>query len=218
LYREALRLGLDRADAIVKQRLVQRVLFLAEDLAGVAQSPSQQELEAFYASTRDQWRAPERRRFVHVYAGPEHKEALERIRTTLIGSDDSSETPPDLGEAFALPRSVRATKDAVARDYGADFAEHVFALPAGAWSEPLSSKFGWHLVRILETSGGGQASIDEVRGELEIAFLVARKKKAVAEFLGRAKDRYRVRVDGARVDDWRPIDRPTPPRSAPAGD
>ena len=34
LYREALRLGFDKDDNVVRQRLVQKVLFLAEDLAG----------------------------------------------------------------------------------------------------------------------------------------------------------------------------------------
>jgi hypothetical protein len=218
LYREALRLGLDRADAIVKQRLIQRVLFLAEDLAGAASPPTPAQLEAFYASTESEWRAPPRRRFIHVYAGPAHRDALVSIRATLLASGAVAEDPPDLGEAFPLPRSVRATKDAVARDYGAEFAERVFALPAQEWSEPLSSKFGWHLVRVLEESGGGPASIDEVRGQLEIAYLLARKKRAVAEFLGRASDRYRIRVDGVRVDDWSPVGRTPPPRSAPAGD
>jgi hypothetical protein len=217
LYREALRLGLDRADAIVKQRLIQRVLFLAEDLAGAASPPTEAQLETFYASTRGEWRAPSRRRFIHVYAGPQHRDALSPIRSTLLATD-AADDPPDLGEAFPLPRSVRATKEAVARDYGAEFAERVFALPAGEWSEPLSSKFGWHLVRVLEESGGGPASIDEVRGQLEIAYLLARKKRAVAEFLGRASERYRIRVDGVRVDDWSPVGRAPPPRSAPAGD
>src|SRR5207247_1607670 len=60
LYREGLRLGLDRDDNVVRQRLIQKVLFLAEDLAGVTATPSEAELRAFFDATRAQWTRPAR--------------------------------------------------------------------------------------------------------------------------------------------------------------
>jgi hypothetical protein len=43
LYREALRLGLDVGDPIVRQRLIQKVLFVAEDLGGATRTPREAE-------------------------------------------------------------------------------------------------------------------------------------------------------------------------------
>jgi hypothetical protein len=45
-YREALVLGLDRDDTIVRRRLRQKVEFLSEDMAGVAE-PTDEELQTF---------------------------------------------------------------------------------------------------------------------------------------------------------------------------
>src|SRR5262245_15864419 len=69
LYREALRLGFDRNDAVVRQRLVQKVLFLAEDLVGVSRPATEEDLRAFYDATRAQWTKPATVSLVHVYAG-----------------------------------------------------------------------------------------------------------------------------------------------------
>src|SRR6266704_3074042 len=47
LYREALALGLDKDDTIVKRRMAQKMEFLAEDVAG-AHEPSSAELKAWF--------------------------------------------------------------------------------------------------------------------------------------------------------------------------
>jgi hypothetical protein len=58
LYREALRLGLDHGDSIVRRRLVQKVLFLAEDLGGASREPREADLRAYFEATRE--RSPSR--------------------------------------------------------------------------------------------------------------------------------------------------------------
>src|SRR5262245_43174716 len=44
LYREGLRLGLDRDDGIVRQRVIQKALFLAEELGGASKPPREEDL------------------------------------------------------------------------------------------------------------------------------------------------------------------------------
>jgi peptidyl-prolyl cis-trans isomerase C len=213
LYREALRLGLDRDDNVVRQRLVQKVLFLAEDLAGVSRQPTEAELRAFFEATRGQWTRPSRVRFVHVYAAPNGRDRLaalhDRAATLEIAAPG---TPPALGDAFPLPRAVTGSHDDVANQYGAAFADAVLALPPGAWSEPIASKFGWHLVLVLERTDAGPAEFEDVRPRLPLLYLVARKKEAAREFLRQAAGRYRIVVDGAPLRDLPPSDRVAPPR------
>src|SRR5262245_13059995 len=48
LYREALRLGLDRDDGVVRQRLIQKLLFLAEEMDGAGQPLDEAGLRACY--------------------------------------------------------------------------------------------------------------------------------------------------------------------------
>jgi hypothetical protein len=197
LYREALRLGFDRADNVVRQRLIQKVPFLAEDLAGVSRAPTEAELQAFFEANRAQWAGPARVRLIHVYAGSGRRDWLAARRAEVIALERATPgEPPAVGDAFGLPRTVDATVDAVASQYGEPFATAVSALPAGSWSEPLPSKFGWHLVKVLERREAGPAAFEDVRGELPLLHLVARKQRAAR---GRAVSHHGRRRSGRRL-------------------
>jgi peptidyl-prolyl cis-trans isomerase C len=213
LYREALRLGFDRDDNVVRQRLVQKVLFLAEDLAGVTATPSEAELRAFFDATRAQWTRPARVRFVHVYAGPTGRDRLTGLRDQAIAATSFAPgQAPDLGDAFPLPRSATATHDELAAEFGPGFADAVFALRPGTWSVPIASRHGWHLVEVVERTEAGPATFDEVRGRLPLTYLVARKKQATADFLRQAATRYRITIDGHPLAAAPIGDRMAPPR------
>jgi hypothetical protein len=197
LYREAIRLGLDQNDNIVRQRLIQKVLFLAEDLAGVSAAPTDQELNDFFVATRAQWVRPARIRLIHVYAGPEHVDQLTAIRDPVVAAEAiRPNVSPSFGEAFALSRTVEASHDDVAAIYGPAFASAVFEMAVGEWSRPVQSKFGWHLVKVLDRSEAGPASFEDVKGKLPLLYLAARKRQATAAFLEQAAQRYRITVDG----------------------
>ncbi len=198
LYREAIRLGLDKNDNIVRQRLIQKVLFLAEDLAGVSRAPTEQELRGFFEATRTPWVRPARVRLIHVYGG--QRERLAALRDQVLAAEDAHpDLPPPLGDAFALSRTVDATRDEVVATYGPSFADAVFGMVTGAWSPPVRSKFGWHLVKVLDRSEARSATFEEVRDKLPLLYLAARKQQAAAAFLERAAQRYRVTIDGSPV-------------------
>jgi hypothetical protein len=214
LYREALRLGLDRDDNVVRQRLIQKVLFLAEDLAGVSRSPTDAELRAFFEATRAQWTRPARVQLIHVYAGPEGRDRLAALRDQVVAAEAAAPgDPPALGDAFALPRAVATTRDDLAGDYGAGFADAAFNLTPGTWSDPIGSKFGWHLVKVLARADAGPAEFEDVRGRLPLVYLVARKKQAAADFVRQAAARYRITVDGAPLTDLPASGRVAPART-----
>src|SRR5262245_35336835 len=59
LYREALALGIDKDDTIVKRRMAQKMQFLAEDVAA-AREPAPKELEIWFKANRDQFALPPR--------------------------------------------------------------------------------------------------------------------------------------------------------------
>src|SRR5262245_14051382 len=69
LYREALALGLDKDDEIVKRRMAQKIQFVAEDVAA-ARSPTGAELRAWYEKNSDSFAQPGRVSFRHLYFSP----------------------------------------------------------------------------------------------------------------------------------------------------
>jgi len=87
LYREALAMGLDKDDTIVKRRMAQKMQFLAEDVAS-AHEPSPSELKTWFDQNRTKFALPSRYSFRHLYFSPDKRgkfaqrdaaEALARI-------------------------------------------------------------------------------------------------------------------------------------------
>jgi len=72
LYREALALGLDKNDEIVKRRMAQKMQFLAEDVAA-AQEPTTADLKAWYSTQTDKFAMPKRVSFRHLYFSPDRR-------------------------------------------------------------------------------------------------------------------------------------------------
>ena len=66
MYREAMAMGLDRDDAIIRRRLRQKMEFLSEDIAASI-APTGVELQAYLAENPDKFRVPPRYSFTHVY-------------------------------------------------------------------------------------------------------------------------------------------------------
>ena len=78
MYREALAMGLDRDDTIIRQRLQQKLAFLTEDIASLAE-PTEGELEAFLATNQERFREQTRFSFEQVYFN-----ASQRGRSGLV--------------------------------------------------------------------------------------------------------------------------------------
>jgi hypothetical protein len=203
LYREALRLGLDRDDRIVRQHLVQKMLLLAEDLGGASREPTRAEVEAYFERTRDRWRVAEGVHLIHVFAAK---------RETLLGLADQlaatpAGTPPAVGDAFPRSRDVRGSRDDLAATYGDTFADAAFAAPLGTWSTPVASRFGWHLIEVVDHTPGRPAELAEVAGRVRLELAVERRHAAIATFLDQAARRYTIDIDSTPVVDYQPTRR-----------
>jgi len=103
LYREALAMGLDQDDTIVRRRLVQKLEFLIEDVA-VARAPAADELEVFFAAHEEAYRSPPRVSFSHVYFSGDRRgaaaaEDAHRILADL-GHDMSAADAAARGDGF----------------------------------------------------------------------------------------------------------------------
>jgi peptidyl-prolyl cis-trans isomerase C len=69
LYREAVAMGLDKDDTIVKRRMAQKMQFLAEDVA-TQREPDRAELEAWYAGNAERFALPGRINFRQMARPP----------------------------------------------------------------------------------------------------------------------------------------------------
>lgn len=193
LYREGVRLGLDRDDGIIRQRVVQKVLFMAEELGGASRPPTEADLRAFHAANATRFQRPARVHFRQVFA--RSREALPDAATAAWS--------PAAGAAPA-PRDVDADAAEIEALLGPGFAAAVVALPTGRWSEPVASAYGWHRVLVLGHTPARPATFEEARAEITAQFVIARREDAIARYLAAAFARYRIEIDGRPVQGLMP--------------
>jgi hypothetical protein len=207
LYREALSLGLDRDDTIVRRRLAQKMEFLFQDL-GDLEEPDDAVLEAYLAEHPERFREPARLSLSHVYVSRDRRgDAAEadaqRILTELRAAAPGGD-PTGYGDPF--PRASRYDDldvDRIARLYGTPFAERAATLAPGAWQGPVESGYGLHLVFVHERSEPRLPALAEVEKQVRMEWRAARRREVNEAVFTRLLEGYEVVVET-----------PEPPQSA----
>jgi hypothetical protein len=144
LYREALALGLDRDDTIIRRRLRQKMEFVSEEAAALAK-PTERELTDYLAANGDKFRVEPRATFTHIYLDPQRRaKTLRSDVERLLDELNRGGPPPDsaqLGDGLMLlePHYEHATQSELGRLFGTDFAAALFKQPTGRWVGPIAS-------------------------------------------------------------------------------
>jgi parvulin-like peptidyl-prolyl cis-trans isomerase-like protein len=172
LYREALALGLDADDYVLKRRLVQKVEFLAQGLAGAATDLDDPALEAFLEANKQDYFIQPTITFAHVFFDAEKrglKEAehaarreLSALNSVHTGFTDAAQ----YGDRFLYHVNyVDRTQQDIASHCGKDMAKAVFALKADGekWRGPYASPYGFHLVLVTKSESGRTPALTDIR-------------------------------------------------------
>lgn len=195
-YREALALGFDRDDPIIRRRLRQKVEFLSDDLADAVQ-PTRAELQTFLDENPELFRQEPRVSFEQVYFSRDRRGAdAERDARAVLARADESFDPMSEGDPFVLPNAFEdLTTTQIANSFGTEFAQAVVELDPGSWQGPVSSGYGVHLVRVLERTAGRIPPLDEIEPTVSREFLARRRQETNAAVYRALRERYSVSVD-----------------------
>jgi len=197
--REAIAMGLERDDVIIKRRLRQKLEFLLVDDAAAA-PPTDAELSAWLKQHPEAFRTEARLAFRQVLLRPDRRGAntaadatklLARLREA--GPEASTQ---NLGDASMLPAEtpLEPVRE-VARAFGQEFADALMKLAPGQWSGPVESGFGLHLVLVRERSDGAPAELAAVRPLVEREVLAERRKAEMQALYERLLAKYSVSID-----------------------
>lgn len=195
LYREALRMGLDRDDVIIRRRLAQKLAFLRTD---DEDAPDEAALRAYYAENGERYAAPDTFTFEHVYFSPERRGAdLERAaRAALEQLEETAGATSGLGDPFMLQQTaVDVAAMDVVRDYGEAFALALGAAPIGVWTGPVESAYGLHVVRVSARRGAFAQPYETVAAQVREDYLAQRRRSANADWMRELRRRYRIVVE-----------------------
>lgn len=188
--KEALALGLDRGDQVVRQRLNLKMQFLAESGAALLE-PDDATLQAYLDNNPDGFLPPASIAFEHLLLPNEQPEAIAEIRNGLEnGADPAALAPPSL-----LPGTFTMTPaPVVERTFGTGFHAALAALPVGDWQGPVKSGYGWHLVRITEKSEPLLPPLSEIRDRVEAEWRAAKSKELQESFGEALLERYSINL------------------------
>jgi peptidyl-prolyl cis-trans isomerase C len=196
LYREALSMGLDKGDVIVKRRMLQKMDFLAEDLSDLRE-PSREELQAWFKNNAQRFVYPPRISFRHLYFsfdkhGAKTADAAARALKEIVGKPADSPEAAALADPFMF-RDYYADRspDQVGTEFGGKFERSVFDLKPGSWLGPLESGFGWHLVFVDSLTPGRVPEFAEVESEVKSEWI----KDQRAEFKRKAYEAMKTRYE-----------------------
>ncbi len=198
LYREALRLGLDRDDTIVRRRRAPKMTFMLEDGAAVA-LPTEGELEAYHAAQGERYREPRRTTFVHVFLSDDRRADLAGDARALL--DELANGAGDwrqLGDPFMLLREYAdRTDQEIAELFGGRFAAALPDLARGGWHGPIRSAYGTHLVRVVARTEPRTPSFTELRDRVVEDLVAERRREQNEAALDELRARYEVRMPQA---------------------
>jgi hypothetical protein len=198
LSREAVALGLDQNDEIIKRRLAQKMDFLTADIAAL-QEPDNAELRKWFAQHADRFAFPPRISFRHLYftldRGPSARDAAVLALVGIAGKPADAPDFAAVGDPFMF-RDYYADRvpDQVAREFGPEFEKSLFALEPGAWRGPIQSGYGWHLVFVTGKEPSRTPTFEEVEPDVKSAWLDAKQQEIKRSAYEAMRSRYTVVV------------------------
>lgn len=171
LYREALGLGMDRDDYLIRRRMVQKIEFINENLVNNSQGITRQEVIDYYNKNLDDYKIEPNATFTHIYFSNDKngidkaKQLAENKLVVLNKTNVPFSDSVNHGDRFLYHLNyVERTPEFVESHFGAEMSEEIFELVPDEtkWQGPFESQFGYHLVLLAEKKDEELPALEEV--------------------------------------------------------
>ena len=198
--REALLLGLDRDDTVIRRRLRQKMEFLV-DAEVDALTPTDAELEMYLKANADQFRIAPMMAFEQIYLSPEKRgDRIDADAQAMLDEvrRNAQATPEKLGDQTLLPSTLPlAAKATINQTFGGAFADELQNQPEDQWSGPVASSYGLHVVRVTERKEGRNPVLSEVRDAVAREWSNAKRNALEGERIEALLKRYNVTIESS---------------------
>lgn len=207
LVRQALELGLDRDDTVVRRRLRQKMEFL-NDAEAEALEATDAELRAYLEANPDAFRIDGMLAFQQVFINPQRRgdaigQDAASILEVLLSNPEIDHL--ELGDPTLLPPDLPLSTTAqIGQTFGTDFAEALSKAPSGQWMGPIVSSFGQHIVRVTERVQGRTPSLDEVREVVTREWKNTRRRELDDARMAELLKGYTVTIESRAEPETRP--------------
>ena len=206
LYREALTMGLNKHDQVIRRRLAQKLEFLARDLVALI-PPTDEDLQIYFDEHQARYQEPARYTFTQVFFDPDKRgdttlDDAEAVKATLIAQSDTINDAGALGDNFML-QNYHPEKDPVEiqKLFGRGFTESLVELSPGQWHGPVLSGYGVHLVFVSNISEPPSLQFAEVRERVMQDWKREKGEELNDNFYTSLRERYTIIIEAAEQAD-----------------
>ena len=192
--REAISLGLDQNDTVVRRRLRQKMEFLTSSMVE-ALEPDESEVRRYFDDNRSRFERVGRVAFEQVFLGetPADEEVDTRLEALRSGND-----PAAIGARSLIPPKLPlSSENQVDGTFGRGFFKSLGDVPVNVWSGPLNSGYGIHLVRVTERRLPALPPFEEIRDEVLRAWRAETQKELLDKQYQKLKSRYEILLPAA---------------------
>ena len=202
-YREAMELGLDRDDTIIRRRLRQKMEFITADMTAQTE-PTEVDLQAYLTAHPESFTVEPRFTFRQVYFNPQKRQAalardIERTLAELRRDGENGDVAVRGDSSLIEPYFESIPTVEVEKIFGPEFAQQLKALAPGEWQGPVSSGYGVHLVLVSQRTAGYVPPLAEVRDLVRREWDNARHLEASEKFYRQLLKRYHVVIEQAQA-------------------
>jgi hypothetical protein len=202
LYREAMAMGLDRDDLVIRRRLAVKMDFISEDLLA-ATNPTDDQLEAFLHQQPDKFNLEPLTTFSQVFVNKSQRGAgamAEATRLLASLNEKVGSAWETAGDPLPLPNQFEAAPTAeIAGQFGRHFPAKLADLPTGRWSGPVESRYGLHLILIKRRTSARTPALHEVHDAVLNEWRNAQRQLLSENLRRERRNRYIVTV---QMPDW----------------
>jgi peptidyl-prolyl cis-trans isomerase C len=197
LAREAMALGLDKDDTIVKRRMAQKMEFLMEDVSALREPPDD-ELRVWFERNPQRFALPGLVSFRHLYFSPDLRgervhDAAANALQKLAGKPEEPPELQNLSDPFMFQDFyAERSPDQIAGIFGTDFARALLTLEQGKWQGPIESGLGWHLIWVESITPGRVPAFEEVEATVKSEWIDQQRAESKRKMLDSMIARYQI--------------------------
>lgn len=188
LVKEAVELGLDN-DARIHDMLAQKMRHV---LSGDIIQPTPAELESFYSSNSELYRAPATVSVDELILDTRNEIPIE-IQTLIsegVNSDEILEMAS--GSSAPLPNANHLDLSNI---FAPEFADAVFQSQGNEWIGPFSSNRGQHFLKIIERSEERIPPMPEIADRVRLDWITQEEEIRLQQEVNKLWDRYEIIIN-----------------------
>jgi peptidyl-prolyl cis-trans isomerase C len=174
LVREAISLGLDKNDAVIRGRLIQKMDFILQGFMPPKQTIDDAEIAAYFKANSQNYQVDATATFTHVFFSKEKRgevdamQAAQNLLPLLNRGAVPFEKSGAYGDRFYFLRNyVTKPKRLLSDHFGSEMTAGIFAAtPSDRWIGPFTSQYGTHLLLLRALAPSRTPRLAEVQGRV----------------------------------------------------